>query len=80
MIQFWRRLSPSTLKSRKASPSSSYFTLARGGYIIRISPAAIGMLVCVPSGRREPIQSPTPGAKYPSRTPAPIARNIHNVK
>ena len=62
MIQFWTRLSPSTLKFRKTSPNSSYFTLASGGYIIRISPTAIGMLVCVPSGRSEPIQSPTPGA------------------
>ena len=63
MIQFCTSDRPSTLKLRKTSPSSSYFTLASGGYIIRIRPMAMGMLVCVPSGRSEPIQSPTPGAK-----------------
>jgi hypothetical protein len=29
----------------KTFPISSYFTLARGGYIIRISPTAMGMEV-----------------------------------
>ncbi len=41
---------------------------------------AMGMLVCVPAGRSEPIQLPNAGAKYPSATPKAIARKIHNVK
>ena len=45
MIQFCTSDRPSTLPSRKTSPSSSYFTLAKGGYIIRIRPMAIGTLV-----------------------------------
>ena len=45
MIQFWTSDSPRTLKFLKTSPSSSYFTLARGGYIIRMRPMAIGMFV-----------------------------------
>ena len=80
ITQFCTSDSPSTLTSRSASPSSSYFTFASGGYIIRINPIAIGMLVCDPSGRSDPIQSPTAGAIYPSSTPAPIARKIHSVK
>jgi len=35
----------STLKFRNPWPNSSCFTLARGGYIIKIKPTAIGMLV-----------------------------------
>ena len=45
MIQFWTRESVRTLTFLKTSPSSSYFTLARGGYIIRMRPMAMGMLV-----------------------------------
>ena len=45
MIQFCTSESPSTFQSRKTSPSSSYFTLASGGYIIRIRPMAMGMFV-----------------------------------
>ncbi len=45
MTQFWTSDRASTLPLRKTSPSSSYFTLARGGYIIRIRPMAMGMLV-----------------------------------
>ena len=44
-IQFCTRESVSTLKLRNTLPNSSYFTLARGGYIIRIKPMAMGMLV-----------------------------------
>jgi len=45
MIQFWTSERNRTRTFRKTSPSSSYFTLARGGYIIRINPTAIGMFV-----------------------------------
>ena len=45
MTQFWTSDSARTLKLRKTWPSSSYFTLASGGYIIRIRPMAMGMLV-----------------------------------
>ena len=41
---------------------------------------AMGMLVCVPAGRSEPIQSPTRGARYPSSTPAAMARKIQSVR
>ncbi len=62
MIQFCTSERPSTLKLPKTSPSSSYFTFASGGYIIRISPMAMGMLVWLPRGFSDPIQSPTTGA------------------
>ncbi len=45
MIQFWTSERDRTLTFRKTSPSSSYFTLARGGYIIKIRPTAIGIFV-----------------------------------
>jgi hypothetical protein len=47
---------------------------------MRISPTAMGMLVCEPSGCSDPIHSPNAGAKYPSSTPAPMARKIHSVR
>jgi hypothetical protein len=45
MTQFCRSDNPSTLKFRKTCPSCSYLTLARGGYIMRIRPIAIGTFV-----------------------------------
>ena len=45
ITQFWTRESPSTFLFLKTSPISSYFTLAKGGYIMRISPMAMGILV-----------------------------------
>jgi hypothetical protein len=60
------------------SPSSSYFTLASGGYIIKIKPTAIGMFV-VPLWKE--FQKPTiPGKKYPEKTPMNIAKNIQRVR
>ncbi len=41
--QFWTTERPSTFLSRKTSPSSSYRTFASGGYIIKISPMAMGI-------------------------------------
>ncbi len=45
MIQFWTRDNMSTRVLRNTGPSFSYLTLASGGYIIRMRPMAIGMLV-----------------------------------
>ena len=41
--QFWARESVRIFQFRKTSASSSYRTLAKGGYIIRIKPTAIGI-------------------------------------
>jgi hypothetical protein len=51
MTQFWISDRASTRLLRKTLPSSSYRTLASGGYIMRISPTAMGMDV-VPTLRR----------------------------
>ena len=61
MTQFCTSDSPSTFQLRKTSPSSSYFTLASGGYIIRIRPMAMGILV-VPTWKRL-MNASTPGTK-----------------
>ena len=78
MTQFCTNESPSTRQFRKTSTSSSYFTLASGGYIIRIRPMAIGMLV-VPTWNRS-MNAGTPDAKYPSPTPVAMARKIQAVR
>ena len=49
-IQFWTSDKPSTLVFWNTFPSSSYFTFASGGYIMRMSPMAIGIDV-VPTER-----------------------------
>ena len=51
MIQFCARESPRIFQSRKTRPICSYFTFASGGYIMRIRPIAMGMLV-VPTSKR----------------------------
>ena len=61
MTQFCTSDRPSTFQLRKTSPSSSYFTLASGGYIIRIRPMAMGMFV-VPAWKRL-MKDSTPGTK-----------------
>src|SRR5512141_2083923 len=76
--QFWASDSASTLRLRKTSPNSSYFTLAKGGYIIRIRPMAMGMLV-VPTWNWL-INDSTDGSSAPMATPAPMARKIHKVR
>ena len=72
------RESRRTRQFLNTSPSSSYFTLARGGYIIRISPIAIGILV-VPTWNWFQ-KSTTPGNTKPQPTPMNMARKIHSVK
>ena len=61
ITQFWMRERPITFLSLNTSPISSYFTLANGGYIIRMSPTAIGILV-VPTWK-ELMKLSTPGRK-----------------
>jgi len=53
-------------------------TFAKGGYIIRIKPIAMGMFV-VPTWNF-PMNFSIPGIKYPSTTPRAIARKIHKVR
>ena len=79
MIQFCTSDRPSTFQLRNTSPSSSYFTLASGGYIIRIRPRAMGMLV-VSSILKLSINDATPGPVVPSATPTAIARKIQSVR
>ena len=78
MTQFCTSDRPSTFQLRNTSPISSYRTFASGGYIIRIRPMAMGMLV-VPTWKPL-INASTPGMKRPTATPAAIARNIHSVR
>ena len=59
-------------------PSSSYLTLANGGYIITMRPMAKGILVVPDSNRCQ--KSVIPGLIYPMNTPMNIARNIHSVR
>jgi hypothetical protein len=66
------------LRSLNISCNASNFTLAKGGYIIRMSPMAIGIFV-------EPIVSVSIntgrlGSRLPSAMPMNIAAKIHNVK
>ena len=42
ITQFCTSDNPNTFQSRNTSPSSSYFTFASGGYIIRIKPDGNG--------------------------------------
>jgi len=72
--QFWASDRPRIFQSRKTRPISSYFTFARGGYIIRMSPIAIGMFV-VPTSNRL-ISSCEAGTKYPKPKQRAIAREI----
>jgi hypothetical protein len=78
MIQFNSRDTPKTFVFLNTSFSFSYRTLAKGGYIINISPTAKGMLV-VPD-EKELMNVEEEGKKYPMATPIPIAKNIHKVK
>jgi hypothetical protein len=81
IIQFWIRDRLRIFKLRKTPPNSSYFTFASGGYIIRINPIAIGMLVVL-SGEdfNESQNFAIAGKKYPEKTPINMARNIQRVR
>jgi hypothetical protein len=81
IIQFWIRERPRILKFLKTPPNYSYLTFASGGYIIRIKPMAIGILVVL-SGEdfNESQNDAIAGKKYPEKTPRNIARNIQRVR
>ncbi len=76
--QFCTSDNDTTRQSANTSIIRSYFTFARGGYIIRIRPIAIGTLV-VPTSKR-PMISRTPGASHPTVMPNTMARKIHSVR
>ena len=78
MSQFCTSERPSTFLLRKTSCSSSYRTLVKGGYIITISPTAMGMEV-VPMLKRLR-NGTTPGTSHPRATPAAMAAKIHAVR
>ena len=59
--QFWTSESTRMRRCWKTRPISSYFTFASGGYIIRISPMAMGMDV-VPTLKRSR-KGTTPGTR-----------------
>ena len=77
-IQLRNKEAPKTFVFLNTSPICSYFTFANGGYIIRISPIAKGILV-VPL-EKELISPLLEGIKYPTATPKTIAKNIQSVK
>ena len=79
MTQFWIRERTRTFQFRKTSPSSSYRTFARGGYIMRMSPTAMGMEV-VPSWVDSFRDWTAPGQRYPRPTPTPMAPKIQRVR
>ena len=76
--QFCTRERPSTFLLRKTLCNSSYRTFVKGGYIITIRPAAIGIEV-VPMLKR-PRNGTTPGTSHPSPTPTTIAAKIQAVR
>jgi hypothetical protein len=78
IIQLRNNETPNTFVFLKTSLILSYFTFAKGGYIIKIRPMANGILV-VPD-EKEFINPDDDGKKYPMETPIPIAKNIHSVK
>jgi hypothetical protein len=77
-IQFWVSERLKSFRFLKTNGSFSYFTFASGGYIIKTSPTAMGILV-VPELNE--FQKPDiPGIKYPVTTPANMTRNIQRVR
>ncbi|MNO93796.1 hypothetical protein D3C76_854000 [compost metagenome] len=64
--------------SLNTSGSSSYLTLASGGYIITIRPMAIGMLV--EPTERLLSQAGSPSNRLPKLTPIAMARKIQTVR
>src|SRR3546814_2107867 len=78
MIQFWISEIARTRLSSNTRGSSSYRTRASGGYIIRIRPMAMGMLV-LPHERLS-MAFGRPSNVDPSPTPSAMARQIHKVR
>ena len=75
--QLSRRERARSLLSLKTSGIFEYWTFAKGEYIMRMSPAAMGMFV-VPT-LMESSAAETPGKAVPMPTPVAIARNIQSV-
>ena len=78
IIQFWMRERERIFMFLKTLPSSSYLTLARGGNIIRMSPAAIGIFVVPLLNLFQ--KSAMPGNSHPENTPRNIATKIQRVR
>jgi len=78
IIQLRNNETPNTFVFLKTSFILSYFTFAKGGYIIKIRPIANGIFV-VPE-EKELMNMDDEGKKYPMETPMAIAKNIHSVK
>jgi len=76
--QFWMSERPSTFLLRKTSCKFSYRTFVKGGYIIKINPAAIGIEV-VPMLKRFR-NGTTPGTSQPNTTPPNMAAKIQAVR
>src|ERR1700756_3507727 len=76
--QFCTSERPSTRLLRNTSGSSSYRTFVNGGYIITISPMAIGMDVVPTLNRLR--NGTTPGASHPAQTPMIMAAKIQTVR
>src|SRR5665647_1133389 len=77
-IQFWKSEKVNTFLFSVTFPISSYLTLASGGYIMTISPMAIGhdiVPVLIP-----PRDVARFGNRYPPPIPIAMAINIHRVK
>ena len=66
------------LVSLNTCPRFSYFTFAKGGYIIKINPIAKGIFV-VPL-EKELIKVADNGKKKPTLTPIAMAKKIQSVK
>src|SRR5690606_29040389 len=78
IIQFKISETLNTFVSLNTCPRFSYFTFAKGGYIIKINPIAKGMFV-VPL-ENEFIKSDDEGIKYPTPTPMAMAIKIQSVR
>jgi hypothetical protein len=80
MIQFCTSDRPRIRTSANTFGISSYFTLASGGYIIRIRPMAMSRLVCCPTVSRSLNDSTGAWKKKPSATPMAMAVKIQTVR
>src|SRR5690606_2967173 len=80
IIQFCKSERPRIRVSANTFGISSYFTFARGGYIIRISPIAMSTFVCSPIVSRSFNASTGAWRKYPSATPIAITAKIQTVR
>src|SRR5690606_10252409 len=78
IIQFRTSETLNTFVSLNTCPRFSYFTFAKGGYIIKINPMAKGILV-VPL-EKEFMKLEEDGIRYPIPTPMAIAIKIQSVR